>query len=335
MHSSILSAILLVGTLTQAALSADRELNADVTYKRMCDASAAVALSPERFVVASDEGAKLRIYRYGQEQPEVEQDLADFLDLEGDPEADLEGAAWVGERIYWIGSHGRNSDGDKQPNRRRLFATKAIVTEGKARLEFVGEPYKHLLRDLKSDSRFDRFHLDAAAELAAESPNGLNIEGLSSTPDGDVLIGFRNPLPQGKALLVSLTNPHKVLEGKVAEFGDPILLDVGHRGIRSLEYWAARRMYLIIAGPFDNDGDFALYQWSGRPDDSPTVVEAAKFRTLGLDDLHPEALFVRDDASGLIQIFSDDGDRHLSPGEKKCKKLDPSNQLFRSLFLRW
>src|SRR5262249_5369937 len=88
MHSSILSAILLVGTLTQAALSADRELNADVTYKRMCDASAAVALSPERFVVASDEGAKLRIYRYGQEQPEVEQDLADFLDLEGDPEAD-------------------------------------------------------------------------------------------------------------------------------------------------------------------------------------------------------------------------------------------------------
>jgi hypothetical protein len=33
-------------------------------------------------------------------------------------------------------------------------------------------------------------------------PGGLNIEGLAATPDGQLLIGFRNPLSEGKALLL-------------------------------------------------------------------------------------------------------------------------------------
>lgn len=163
-------------------------------YRRMCDASAAVAITADIFVVASDEGAALRLYRQDQETPLYTLELADFLELEdGDPEADIEGAAWLGDRIYWITSHGRNSDGEKRPNRRRIFATRVKVINSQVRLEPVGEPYRHLLRDLKNDVRFDRFNLDDASKKAAEEEGGLNIEGLSSTEDGALLVGFRNP----------------------------------------------------------------------------------------------------------------------------------------------
>ena len=38
-------------------------------------------------------------------------------------EADLEGSARVGDLIYWIASHGRDSNGRRQPHRLRFFAT--------------------------------------------------------------------------------------------------------------------------------------------------------------------------------------------------------------------
>jgi hypothetical protein len=50
------------------------------------------------------------------------------------------------------------------------------------------------------DPRLRRFHLAAAAHRPAEAPDGLNIEGLAATPAGSLLIGFRNPLPGGRAL---------------------------------------------------------------------------------------------------------------------------------------
>jgi hypothetical protein len=184
-----------------------------------------------------------------------------------------------------------------------------------------------LLRDLKNDARYNRFNLDEASQKAAEAEDGLNIEGLSSTADGNLLIGFRNPIPDKKALVVPLTNPKKLLEGNDAKLGDPILLDLGGRGVRSLEYWPEQMKYLIIAGPYDDHGDFRLYEWSGNSHDDPKSIN------IPFGDLHPEALFVRDKAAREIQILSDDGGREIGPG-KHCKKLDQDEQFFRSVRLK-
>ena len=84
--------------------------SAAMGYRGPCDASAAVALDADHFVVAGDEDNTLRVYRRGRPEPVGEAPLAAFL-ASGNKESDLEAAAAVGQRIYWIASHGRNSKG--------------------------------------------------------------------------------------------------------------------------------------------------------------------------------------------------------------------------------
>ena len=96
-------------------------------------------------------------------------------------------------------------------------------------------------------SRHPTARLADASRLSAEAEGGFNIEGLAATPEGKLLIGLRNPLPQRRALVVPLENPAELIEGKTARFGLPIELDLDQRGIRSLELVGAS--YLIVAGP--------------------------------------------------------------------------------------
>lgn len=65
---------------------------------------------------------------------------------------------------------------------------------------------------------------------------------------GVLFIGFRNPIPGGRALIAPLSNAAELVveAGATARFGEPLLLDVGGQGIRSLSRW--RGSYLIVAG---------------------------------------------------------------------------------------
>ena len=168
-------------------------------------------------------------------------------------------------------------------------------------------------------------HLAKAATIAPELPGGLNIEGLSATPTGTLLIGFRNPVPEGKALLVPLENPAEVITGEPARLGAPIALDLAGRGVRSIEYVAGRGEYLIVAGPAGDGGVFGLYRWSGNSGDPPLPVPGADF-----SGLQPEAL--TQDGKGSVWIFSDDGRRLLDNG-KACKDSKATRQSFRGLNL--
>src|SRR5690349_1982196 len=99
------------------------------------DASAAVALDADRFVVGSDEDSLLRVYRRSAPGKPVEIiDISRFLQLtKKSPETDIEAAARIGDRIYWITSHGENISGKDRPNRHRFFATD-IRTNGEPSL---------------------------------------------------------------------------------------------------------------------------------------------------------------------------------------------------------
>lgn len=120
--------------------------SAAMTYRGACDASAAVALDADHFVVASDEDNTLRVYRRGRPEPVGEVPLAAFLDS-GNKESDLEAAAAVGKRIYWIASHGRNSKGKLRPDRQRFFATD-IDPGAQPGVTPARTPYRGLLDDL-------------------------------------------------------------------------------------------------------------------------------------------------------------------------------------------
>ena len=296
-------------------------------YSGMADASAGVAVSSNLFVAADDEDNVLRLYPSDRRGgPIKEFDCTAFLRRDtAYPEADLEGAARLGDRAFWIGSHGRNKDGKERLSRRCLFATDIRSIDGVVTLTPVGRPYRRLLADLISDPRFAAFHLADAAGRAPKATGGLSIEGLCSTPGGHLLIGFRNPVPGGKALLIPLLNPNEVIEGKPGRFNLAVQLDLGGLGIRDIAYYEG--VYIIIAGSWHDGGSPRLYRWTG---------ESARPELLnvkGLKHYTPEAIVVYPQR-GLreLQVLSDDGNRLIDGVPAKAIK-DPHKKTFRSFWV--
>jgi hypothetical protein len=295
-------------------------------YSGEGDASGAVAVTSNLFVVADDEDNILRLFRSDEGGPPLKEfDCNAFLEVRGkSPEADLEAGARIGDRAFWIGSHGRNKNGKERPNRCRLFATDISVAGGEVTLTPVGKPYKSLLDDLVRDSRFEQFHLAEAARLMPKEAGALNIEGLSATPEGHLLIGFRNPIPGGKALLVPLVNPNEVIQGNAARFDPALQLDLGGLGIRDIAYFQGT--YIISAGPYHGGGPFRFYRWSG----AGTQPELIRVDDLG--DYHPEVVIIYPD-KGLreIQILSDDGKREVD--DVSNRDLPMRQRTFRSFWI--
>jgi hypothetical protein len=298
-----------------------------VVFRGMCDASGAVGLSGSRFAVADDEDNVLRVYDGEQGgDPVYSIDVSSALDLVANevktPEADIEAATRLGDRALWLTSHGLSSSGQLQPSRFCFFATTA-PSAGLA-LTPVGTAYHALLEDMLSAPELARFNLRAAAQLAAKAPGGLNIEGMTQRADGtSVLIGFRNPVPEDQALLVPLLNPLELIAGKHAKFGEPLLLPLGGRGVRSLTLWRGR--YLIMAGSPGNAHRSMLFIWDGSSAPRP-------FPDLDLDDINPEA-FVSRDEQAEVMLLSDDGTAEIEG--QPCKKLeDREKKSFRGLWVR-
>jgi hypothetical protein len=293
-------------------------------YRGMCDASAAVALDANTFVAGSDEVSVLFIYRRDQAAPLRTIDLDAFLHADG-KETDIEAAAAIGNRIYWMTSHGTNKNGKYRPVRQRFFATDIVKQGDGFSVVPAGTAYTDLLADLVNAPQLSRYHLGGASTLPPKAPGALNIEGLGATPDGKLLIGFRNPIPGGKALIVPIENPAEVVNsGAKAVLGQPIELPLGGLGIRSLD--RVGNGYLILAGPYDNVGGFTLYKWSGAAADAPVAVKGIDFK-----DMHPEALFPIA-GTDTVQIISDDGSRVIHG--IKCKDLSEVEQFFRSITVK-
>jgi hypothetical protein len=325
MKSVVLFCAFLAGSVSMAFPA---KMSPPTVFYGMCDASAAVALTTNLFVVANDEDNFLRIYRSDEGGMPVRMfDIGPFLRVEGTSlESDIEGAARLGDRIYWITSHGRNKSGKLRLNRARLFATDIEETPGGIELKPAGRSYTRLLQDLIKEPRLRPYQLEAASRLAPKERGALNIEGLAATPEGHLLIGFRNPIPEGKALLVPLLHPDRVVAGKPAQFGPPILIDLGGLGIRSIEFWNGN--YYIIAGPHDGGQRSKLYVWSGGPEDKPREIEQLNFAAY-----NPEAiLFYPRDFEPKIQVLSDDGTMVING--VACKDLpNPLQRQFRGVWI--
>lgn len=318
--TKIVLSLLTFGVTPAAAAGTPAERT--LCYRRASDASAAVAVGPDVFIVADDENNILRVYRTDipagiPSPPAYSYDLSSFLGIEPEhPEADIEGATTVGDRIYWITSHGRNRDGKMRPNRYRFFAARVATVNGSFTVTPIGVPYKRLAHDLVSTPATRDLGLHKATRLGddlskkqreklAPKEQGLNIEALCASTDGKTIyIGFRNPRPSGKALVVPLENADAVVEGAATSvFGAPMLWDLAGLGIRSMEYSTFHKAYFLIAGPHDERSRFALYRWSGSRSEQPVLIRRLTF---GATDFTPEAIVVFNDSPRLL-LLSDDG----------------------------
>ncbi len=303
-------------------------------YEGLCDASTAVAIGADRFLVSNDEKNKLWLYSLNAPAPVREIDISEHLAFPDGKEADIEGSAMLGDTLYWITSHGRNKKGEMKRDRFQIFAlTPHVAADGDVSLVPTGTPYKDLMADMLADPDLRGLgltSLTAAADpsLAPEAEKGTNIEGLAAWKDDQLLIAFRNPIPGGQALLVPLENPTQVFAREAREkarFGTPIRLDLGGLGIRSIERWAERDTYVIVAGARDDCPAFQLFLWSGDPARQPERVPAAD-----LFGLRPEAIVVYPGRRGEVLLLSDDGGVLVDGVE--CKELAAERRGFRA---RW
>lgn len=306
-----------------SSVSAVAPLRHVVEFQGACDASGAVPIDDRRFAVADDEDNVLRVYdgeRGGPPQATV--DLAPHLDLRKtkNPESDIEAATRYRDAAFFLTSHARKRSGKVDPDRSLFFAVSLPLPN--AATSLIGRPYRGLVSVLRDDARYAGLGIGRAAELSPSQPGGLNIEGMTAAPDGSFLIGFRSPVPEGRALLFWLHNPVEVLHGAAPRVSDPLLLDLGGLGVRAI----TRRGedYVLVGGPPGDGGHFFLFRFGGEG-------AAQRIQRVDLSGFGVEGFFSPPGRSDFM-LLSDDGTRLIQ--NEPCKKLARAEQKsFRGIWL--
>ncbi|MGE0266576.1 MAG: DUF3616 domain-containing protein [Candidatus Obscuribacterales bacterium] len=299
-------------------------------HKGMADASSAVAIGDDRFLVVSDEKNEFLLFKAFENGEALKSyDFASFLDLDEDnPEADIEGSAELAGITYWIGSHSRDKHGALCRSRHQFFGTFVQQKRKYPTIRLIGQSYTNLIYDMLDVPEYqvlmeETLSIDVIPELASKKPGALSIEGLTRWGDG-VLVGFRNPVPYDIALLMPVENPlAMILYGDRADIGRPVRLDLDGRGVRSIDYLPAKNRYLICAGSSGNDLDAAYYLWDGSPSSDPEQYNGLNADTT----LNTEAVVTYPGKDG-VQLLSDDGRQF------KDKVVPDEDKWFRSQWLK-
>lgn len=289
---------------------------ASINYFGVCDGSAAIRIDDTTLLVANDETNVIHSFYIWGGKPIASFDISHLVELNPKkPEIDFEAVARNGDVLWWIGSHGRNKEGKKRPNRRMLFATNL--------------PSRNLLNIQRVSAQYDLIstlveHPGLAQILTkdvlktAPKEGGLNIEGMAFASDGSLLLGLRAPLTGeggvvGDALIVKLA-----LENEIWSVTTFYKLSLKNKGVRDM-VWVDDKL-ILIAGEVSSGGTFGLFSWSGSGPPQSFIAPI-------LDNMNPE---------GLVQIgtkwllLSDDGTRARTAKNgsiEECKDLAANNDI--------
>lgn len=302
-------ALMLMLAVAEASADGARIESVDV-YEGMCDASGAVALPEgsfgDRFLMLDSADSILRIYAVGASDAPVETNIGATSGLvtRNRDRIDVEAATWLDGEALLVGTLARDDDGGWRDADWQFLS---VAVDGDDTVRTTSGRSDRLLAGLTA---LDADIAAAIGEVSAEDPAlapdraGISLEGMSVAADGaSLFLGFRNPVPAGQSLLVKVLNPKAVLfEDAEPLFEPPIHLDLGGRGIRSMEYSPAAGAYFIVAGPLDGDGDYDLYRWVEGA--QPEAVPGARAALASLPDFAPDGLIV-DQAGKRLQLFSD------------------------------
>jgi Protein of unknown function (DUF3616) len=204
--------------------------------------------------------------------------------------------------IYALTSHSRDGDGDEKKSRDKLV---------RFRLEGERALVPIVTRGLKPALLAAHPVLARAAEIRdVKNDGGLNIEALEITPDQQrLLIGFRSPLLEGRAIIASVENPAALFEaGEQPRIAAKLeTLDLGGNGIRGMSWIPALGGYLVISGPLAREQvHFQLWFWSGQPGAPARRVSAPGVPGFEhAEGVSPAVI----NGQQRIMIVSDDGNR--------------------------
>ncbi|EJJ29708.1 DUF3616 domain-containing protein [Rhizobium sp. CF142] len=279
------------------------------SYQGICEASAAALVDASHMAVASDDFSAIMIYQRGKPKPVTKFPLDDVTDIEG--------AARIGDTIFWLTSHSLNSSGQDKPKRKELFAT-AVSADGT--LSSSGEVYRNLRADMA-----------AALKLSeGDLKTHVNIEGLAATSEGHLLIGLRGPVPDNRAIVLELANPMQLVKLGTGDTGSAkmtqvVTMDLSDgpgttgRGVRDIARVGNR--YLVLAGSEPDGGNPPpkLFWWDGNADGRVTSGPDADF-----SGMTPEAIVVWNDHEG--EILSDSGGAMIKG--VACADKDPPKDAF-------
>lgn len=284
------------------------------------DASAAIALDDDYFIVGDDELNVLNVYSRKNSGMRVKSfEYTSWLSLPNPskPEVDLEAGTRSlrkSGRCYWMGSMSNGkSPFDAKPNRNRLFATDISGTG--AATTFTVKGYT-ALRDsmiVWGDANGYNFTASAAAGVDSKLPNGFAAEGMVFGPDSTTLyIAMRAPLvpvtSRKNALIAPIRNFDTWFNdgspsGPV-NFGAPIELNLGGRGIRDIMR-TKDGVYIIVAGNVGGSPlTGAIYKWSGKQTDTAVLVTVHPGDSLNFEG-------VVENGVGGLQLITDNGDDML------------------------
>jgi hypothetical protein len=313
------------------------------TYRETCDGSGALALDFDHFLDLNDENQGARVFRRARDGAPLQTiDLSAALNLAPADEGDLEDLARIGNRLFAITSHGRNTSGQIRAARYRFGELELSGSAPSITLTPLGST-SLLLQQLLTPARWTTpdnaviAALEASSKLAtatdanlAPEQQGTNIEGLAADGAGGLLIGFRNPRPGGRAIVVRLGNPSATASGLGApQFTGAAALDLGGLGIRGMAWSEAHRAVLVLAGPHDGGapGPFRLYKWSGALAAAPVLAATLTVPA----NSAPESVVPYPDTKD-VQIIFDQGDALI--GGTICKDVAAAQRRFTDVIVR-
>ncbi len=307
-------------------------------------------------LVADDESNMLRVYPRagGAAVLEWSYELNGPMYLK---ELDLEAGTRIGDTLYLAGSHSNKKDGaDAVADRAHLFAVKTSGTGAATQFSYLGQFSGLEAQLIAWDSgnvhglganRFG-FAASAGAGIVPERVDGFSIEGMAAAPgDGALWLAFRAPLTdssaRNKALIVPVQNHGALVAGSATQavFGTPIELELGGRGIRSIDKGSDGH-YLIVAGPAGGasdlvDRNFALFSWDGNVANAPVELandlEALRKKSKGSFESIVEVPGAV--AAGTqVQLLLDNGDTLWDGKSVISKDLPAAEQQFLGFTVR-
>lgn len=318
------------------------------------DASGVISWG-QYLIVGDDEGNVLRVYDREGGQALDEFDYGGVLGLTD--ELDFEAMTFTGTlgtegTLYLTGSHSNSKSGKEAPGREAILAVKLTTdAQGKPVFDTASiQTYKGLVAALDAwdasgssgkPAGYYGLKVSSAAGIAPENVNGFSIEGLTTSPDDSQLwLGFRAPqLDTGsrdKALLVAVTNYQAVLtDNNITPTFEAIELNLGGRGIRSIDRALDGSGYLILAGPAGGASaavthDFRLFTWSGDPTRAPIELDndldALLAATGGSFESIASPASVKPGTE--ILLLQDNGDTLWQGQTQVSKDLAPAQQHF-------